>query len=310
MKKILITGVTGFLGSHICREIIAGGNCEILALIRENSNLSKISDFKDEILLLKIDNDNWENQIIQFQPEEIIHLAWSGVSSKDRDNWETQYSNLDFTIKLLELAKKVNSKRFIGFGSQAEYGVFSGVVEEERELCPTTAYGASKTVVAKTIELFCKQNNIDWVWFRLFSFFGEGEELNWFIPTLVKNVYLEKEMEMTPGEQRYGYMYVQDLAKIILNVLNTSISSGVYNLSSDSAYSLKSIVQKINNILKPNQNRIVFGAIPYRKNQPMLIQGNNSKLKKEIDFEETNFDLNLESVVYNIVDQIKGNGKI
>jgi nucleoside-diphosphate-sugar epimerase len=202
----------------------------------------------------------------------------------------------------LKVAKVSNVEKFIAFGSQAEYGHFSGLIDENYDLEPKSAYGLSKYLCSQTIKVFCEQNNIDWYWLRLFSFFGEKEASNWFIPSLIKNISENKPMDMTPGEQRYAYMYIGDLAEIIYNLIKSSASSGIYNLSSKNSVSLKEIVEKIINIIKPLNPQVNFGALPYRENQPMLIQGEVSKLEGEIgEFNETSFDRNLEKVVQFII---------
>jgi nucleoside-diphosphate-sugar epimerase len=202
----------------------------------------------------------------------------------------------------LSIAKEVNVKKFISFGSQAEYGYFSGVIDENYIIEPKSAYGLSKHLCSQTIKVFCELNNIDWYWLRLFSFFGEKESSNWFIPTLIKNISDNKPMDMTPGEQRYAYMYIEDLSEIICNLIKSSAISGIYNLSSKNSVSLKEIVKKIINIIKPLKPQVNFGAIPYRDNQPMLIQGEVSKLEGQIgEFNETSFDINLKKVVEYII---------
>jgi nucleoside-diphosphate-sugar epimerase len=176
------------------------------------------------------------------------------------------------------------------------------VIDENYILEPKSAYGLSKHLCSQTIKVFCEQNNIDWYWLRLFSFFGEKEASNWFIPTLIKNISDNKPMDMTPGEQRYAYMYIEDLAEIICNLIKSSAISGIYNLSSKNSVSLKEIVEKIINIIKPLKSQVNFGAMPYRDNQPMLIQGEVSKLEGQIgEFNETSFDINLKKVVEYII---------
>ena len=213
-------------------------------------------------------------------------------------------NNLQLTLKLLSIAKEVNVEKFVGFGSQAEYGAFSGIIDEDYIIDPKSAYGLSKYLCSQTIKVFCEQNNMDWYWLRLFSFFGEKEASNWFIPTLIKNISENKPMDMTPGEQRYAYMYIGDLAAIIIKLVNSSANSGVYNLSSKQSVSLKEIVEKIINIINPIKPQVNFGAMPYRENQPMLIQGTVSKLEGEIgEFSETSLDVNLKNVVEYVINK-------
>jgi nucleoside-diphosphate-sugar epimerase len=295
-KRVFITGVSGFLGSRIAQELIKNG-FELIALKRINSDLSRCSEFFEHVSWIDL-SENWEQEVLVLNPQIIIHTAWEGVGANERDNWPMQTNNVQFTLKLLLLAKKLNIEKFIAFGSQAEYGHFSGIINEEHVAQPISAYGLSKNICSQTVKLFCEQNNIVWFWLRLFSFFGERESSNWFIPSLIKNILEEKTMDMTPGEQQYAYMYVGDLAQIICNLISSSATSGIYHVSSKYAYSLKDIVEKIIQIIKPLKSHVNFGAIPYRENQPMLIQGDVSKLEKEIgEFDETPFDLNLKKVV-------------
>jgi dTDP-4-dehydrorhamnose reductase len=77
-------------------------------------------------------------------------------------------------------------------------------------------------------------------------------------------------------------MYVGDLAKILGKLVITDITPGIYNISSSRAISLLELTNKIIEIVKPIESNINFGAIPYRANQSMHIQGSNLKLETEI----------------------------
>jgi nucleoside-diphosphate-sugar epimerase len=295
-RRVLITGATGFLGSQIAENLLNNGY-ELISLKRVNSDLWRCETFVNDVKWINI-NDNWEEFIISFSPHIIVHSAWEGVTALERDDFEIQFNNLSFLLKLLKVAKVSNVEKFIAFGSQAEYGHFSGLIDENYDLEPKSAYGLSKYLCSQTIKVFCEQNNIDWYWLRLFSFFGEKESGNWFIPSLIKNISESKPMDMTPGEQRYAYMYIGDLAEIIYELIKSTASSGIYNLSSKNSVSLKEIVEKIINIINPAKSEVNFGAIPYRDNQPMLIQGQVYKLEGEIgEIKESSFDSNLKKVV-------------
>jgi len=297
-NRILITGISGFLGSQIAKQLISQGH-KIIATKRPSSNLWRCEDYANKVNWVNINEVNWQNKIIELHPEIIIHTAWSGVSANDRDDWDIQFSNIDFTLKLLQIAKQCKLKKFIGFGSQAEYRNFSGIVDENYPLEPNSAYGSSKIAVCQIIKSFCYINEINWYWFRLFSFFGELESNTWFIPTLINKISSLQKMDMTPGEQKYAYMYIGDLAKIIGKTVEVDISSGIYNISSAKAISLLDLTNKILGIINPVESQINFGAIPYRPNQSMHIQGSISKLEKELGekIDELDFNDSLTKVV-------------
>jgi nucleoside-diphosphate-sugar epimerase len=297
-KSVLITGVSGFLGSQIAKHLILK-NYEVIAIKRESSNLWRCQEYIDKIKWVNTDDEQWEDKILDFLPQIIIHSSWSGVSAFERDNWNMQFTNVVFTLKILEIAKKCRTKKIIGFGSQAEYGNFSGIIDENYSLNPNSAYAAAKISVSDIIKNYCSINCIDWYWFRLFSFFGELESDNWFIPTIINKIINGQKMDMTPGEQRYAYMYVGDLAKNIGLIIDSSILSGIYNISSNRAISLQELTNKIIAIIKPKTTQINFGALPYRENQSMHIQGSNLKIEKALGtkLEELDFDTSLNKVI-------------
>jgi len=186
-SRILITGISGFLGSQIAKELISQGHL-LIATKRPNSDLWRCEDYLNKVNWIDLNDATWQSKILEFHPQIFIHTAWSGVSAFQRDDWDVQFSNIDFALKLLQLSKQCKVKKIIGFGSQAEYGNFSEIVDENYQLNPSSAYGAAKIAVSQIIENYCSINEINWYWFRLFSFFGEFESDNWFIPTLIKKI--------------------------------------------------------------------------------------------------------------------------
>jgi nucleoside-diphosphate-sugar epimerase len=289
--KIFITGISGFLGSQIAKQFLNNGQ-KIIATKRSKSNLWRCEDFIDDIIWINTDETNWSTKIIDLKPQIIIHSAWSGVSANDRDDWEVQLSNIDFTLTILQVAKKCEAKKFIGFGSQAEYGNFSGIIDENYQLKPKSAYASSKIAVSQIINDFCSINKINWYWFRLFSFFGELESNNWFIPTLIDKILKEQKMDMTPGEQKYAYMYVEDLANLITKIVHSNVKPGIYNISSSNAISLVEIANKILALIYPKTSKINFGALQYRENQSMHIQGSTLKIERELGEKIVESDFN------------------
>jgi nucleoside-diphosphate-sugar epimerase len=100
-------------------------------------------------------------------------------------------------------------------------------------------------------------------------------------------------LDVTPGGQKYAYLYVKDFNKIVCKVLHSSIESGIYNISADKARTIKSILEDIRDAVKPSF-KLNFGALGYRNNQSMHIEGDISKLTKsigEIEFTEFNVAL-------------------
>jgi nucleoside-diphosphate-sugar epimerase len=271
MAKIFITGVTGFLGSNIAEYLVAQGH-NVIATIRSTSSVKLCTGFEKEIIWINQDEDDWCKKIIEYKPDAVVHSAWLGVTHHDRDNWQSQFLNVNYLNAILNIAAKSGTKKFIGLGSQAEYGVYDGVVDEQHPCRPYQAYGCVKVINTEVVKQFCTYHQIDWYWLRLFSFFGKGESDQWLIPSLVKRMMTDKYMDLTQGEQKYAYLYVKDLAYSISLILNKEGTSGVYNISGEIPLTLRSLIEKIRNLVNP-EFMLNFGKLPYRQNQPMHTQG-------------------------------------
>jgi nucleoside-diphosphate-sugar epimerase len=297
MSNILITGITGFLGSHIAEELSHSG-INVIGLKRVNSDTWRCADFEEKITWLNLDGeDNWKEKINELKPEVIIHSAWIGVEAKYRDDWKKQAENINFLVELLDVSKQINLRQFVFLGSQAEYGFFEGKITEDEPVMASNAYGSIKLASLEILRTFSEINSINWIWLRLFSLFGEKEGENWLIPSVIKKMMNDDGMDFTFGEQKYAYMYVKDFSKIIHSILIKSIHSGIYNVSSNQPIQLKSLIETLGAKINPSF-KLNFGSIPYRQHQSMHIEGDTSKLTKEIGLTEfTDFNAALQNTI-------------
>ena len=294
---ILLTGISGFLGSAIAEKLSV--KYTVIGLVRKNSNLWRLLEInQSNIKLLDIESADLEMELNKLKPNTLIHSAWNGVAAADRSDWTNQTQNVVLTANLLLLAKKIGIKKIIGLGSQAEYGDFEGKIDETFLPNPLSAYGASKLASMQIAQSFCNLNKIEFIWLRLFPLYGEREDLNWFIPMLIQNALQNKSLDLTGCEQKYGYLHIADFTKAIEKVvINTSNASGIYNLSSHFSVKLRSIVELIIKQTKTTGN-FNFGALPYRPNQVMHMEGNSNKFYTTFDFSVTN---NLEKNIIKLI---------
>lgn len=297
MRKVLVTGVTGYLGSHIAESLIAN-NIQVIGLKRKNSDIWRCKEFKDKIEWVDIDEQGlFEDKLKKCSFDTVIHSAWIGVEANTRDNWQEQSKNISFLVSLLNCAKTVGVKKFIFLGSQAEYGNISGIISEEQKTEALNAYGSIKLACLEIVKTFCESNDMNWIWLRLFSLFGEKENENWLIPSLIKKITTEVEMDFTFGEQKYAYLYVKDFTSILNKIINLPIQSGIYNVSSNKTRTIKSLIEDIRNYI--NRDFILnFGALKYRVNQSMHMEGDMSKLVLQIGILEfTDYNIALKNTL-------------
>ena len=283
IKKILITGSSGFIGHNLVQNLKLKKNIILYLIINkkkiyENSknikyiHCSLLHKFK---LKKKLGNINFSD---------VIHCAWLGVDSKNR-NSNNQKKNITIINNIFESlnASRINS--FVGIGSQAEYGPKNKIIKEGLKLEPITIYGKTKVKVYKILKKICKIKKIRFVWLRVFSGYGPESSMKWIIPYTINSLITNKRVAFTSGEQIYNFIYISDIVLgIVKSIFNKNVK-GAYNLAYKKSYKIKYVINLIFSYLKINNNRPSFGLIKNRKDQIMSFIPSISKLKRDFNWE-------------------------
>ncbi|MBO2009526.1 NAD-dependent epimerase/dehydratase family protein [Hymenobacter negativus] len=274
--RVVLTGATGFIGSYLAEELVSQGY-EVAALRRGQSDPWRVAAIEDQLTWINLDAPDWEQQLLDWQAEYFMHSAWLGVGVGQRDDWQSQLSNLTFTMQLLQVLAQGPLKKVIILGSQAEYGAFDGRIDETRPAKPNAAYGAVKLATLALVQAYCQANNLEWYWLRVFAVFGPREDKHWFVSFVADSLLRHETPNLTGCEQRYDYLFVKDLARAIVQTVPAGPGlSGIYNIGANHATSLKKIVDALQE-LTGSATAINYGALPYRPGQVMHMESNSEK---------------------------------
>jgi nucleoside-diphosphate-sugar epimerase len=276
--KVLITGGNGFLGSSIVRKLLHEGH-DIYVF---SNNKNNIEDILPKIKFQQSDNKhlcNYEQDIILFSPEVVIHCGWSGGNSyADINDIKQLYDNIEPSIKFLEVLSKLSKKpNFIGFGSFAEYGYHNKPISETFIEDPINLYGLSKLTFKKYSELLCKNYNIEWTWIRPCYVYGPNDVKTRLIPTLINKFLNNEDVVLDSCESIIDYLYIDDFVNYMHDLIITK-STGVYNLCSGNQYIIKDIVELIHTEVN-NSNKVVYDPNKNRKSISSYICGDNKKIQ-------------------------------
>lgn len=277
MKNIIITGATSFIGINILKEL-KNNEYNIYAIIRPNSiNKDKLNEFAN-LKIIELDQREIENLKLYLKKVDIcIHLAWEGTRVPERYDEDIQEQNYINSVKTFEAVTALGCDVFLGTGSQAEYGFINDIITEETETNPNTEYGKFKLKTCLELEKKALENNVRFIWGRIFSVYGEGDYENTLIMSTLKNMKENKDINMTEGKQYWNYIYIKDLSKIIINLIFNKEAKGIFNLASNDTRPLKEYILDMKKALK-SKSVINFGAIPYRQEGIVSIKPSISKL--------------------------------
>lgn len=283
MNKIFITGATGFVGARVARLLVEQGR-DVALLMRPESNSRRIDDLLDRCTVLRGDMsclDQVCNPLSNFAPQAVLHLAWGGVKGADR-NSSLQMRNVSDSIDLYRMTESLGCRHFVGLGSQAEYGLLSGRISESAATRPTTAYGAAKLATGLVLERTAAASGRPFAWLRLFSSYGPDDDPSWLIPYLIRALLAGEKPSLTRAEQIWDYLHVDDVATGVIAALDAG-ACGFFNLGSGQARPLRDIIALIRDAIDPSLP-LGFGDVPYRPDQVMHLEADNSALSCAADW--------------------------
>ena len=286
-KKILVTGATGFIGKNLVESLKE--KFEVYALIL---------DEKEKNVIPQIDYIFWEtffdreNEVKTLDGKKlgkidtVIHLASYGVNPKDNDIDKMIESNINLTKDLILNLERVSCKNIIFTGSGFEYGDKGKIkLKEDMELNPFSLYGATKVSAFLIGKKLCESLGINYINLRLFNIFGEYEGSNRLIPQIINNYLEGKELNFTAGNQVRDYLYIKDIIEVYEMILEKNIyNNETYNVCSSEEVTIKEFITKVAYTIGINKNSLNFGTIPSRKEEALYIVGDNSKLKREFNW--------------------------
>lgn len=280
--RCLVTGATGHIGSHLVRYLLEQ-SVEVAALVRPmTGNLWRIKDMLPHLHVIAGDLtaiDEAAPAIRDFAPDTVFHLGWYGVGNRYRDDPAQITQNLRGSLKLLELAHEVSCKRWIGLGSQAEYGPYNSVLTEDMPTRAQTTYGIAKLCLGLLSQKLCETYDIGFAWLRLTAAYGPMDDEEHMIPQVILKLLRGEKPSLTLGEQRHDYLYVEDVATAMWEAASQLAAQGIFNLGSGEAHTIKSVVERILDLIDPNLP-LGFGEVPYRPDQIMHLQADISRLKQ------------------------------
>ena len=152
MKKVLITGITGFVGKHLADHLLSQKKYEIIGTYRSDSGLETLGKLKDRLQLKQVDlNDpqTVESFILSEKPDYIYHLAAQASPSKSLSHpMETLTNNIASELSLLEaLRKHTLPTRVLIVSTGDVYGIVKPAdipIDEETPMRPANPYAVSK----------------------------------------------------------------------------------------------------------------------------------------------------------------------
>lgn len=292
MDKYVVTGATGLIGTQLVSKLLEN-DCFVYAIIRpESINKNRIIQHDNlQIIELGIEDYCLLYKYIPVSVDGIFHLAWEGGRGSSRNDKDIQYKNYICSIDLMISAIKLGVNVFIGSGSQAEYGKCTGKIDENYTTSPITEYGKYKLKTYETLKNLSQENNIKFIWPRIFSVYGKYDFDNTLIMSSLKKLSKNENLQLTECRQDWDFIHVKDAVDALYLLGLSNCIAGIYNIASGYSRPLREFVIDLKRITN-SSSKLDFGAIEYGSegivsfNPSVLKLKTNTTWTCNISFEE------------------------
>jgi nucleoside-diphosphate-sugar epimerase len=281
----LVTGATGFIGSHLVRRLLADG-VEVHALTSTVSSVCgpRLVDIRDQVVLHEgslADRCAMDALVDSAQPTHIFHLgAYTHVGKSWQRVDECVQTNVQGTVNLLQALEGTGYQRFVNIGTSEIYGDIPVPFQEDKPVRPVSPYAASKYAAECLCRVFQQGHGWPIVMVRPFNAYGPRQTVDRIIPEVIVRALRGQDLKMTQGRQTREFNYVEDIVDgMVRCALVPGIEGELFKICCGEDVSIRSVTETILNLLG-NPVAAEFGALPDRPTEIWTMRGDNTRARE------------------------------
>lgn len=241
MRKVIVTGANGFIGSSLIKKMIAN-NIEVVAVditfagnrLPDSNLITKVESGVEAALAEKIPAGGYDA---------FYHLAWRGVNGAEKADPSVQLANIQMAVDCANICKKLNVKKLLCAGTVAENATFS--LPELAKTSGGMMYGVAKHACRLILEDYCKNIGQQFVWMQFSNIYGVGNKTGNLVSYTLGELLAGKEATFGPALQPYDFIYVDDLIEAVYRLGANDTKKSFYYIGSGSPRILKDYLLRI-----------------------------------------------------------------
>ena len=285
-EPILVTGATGFIGSHLVRRL-AGTGAEPHVFLRPSSDSRRLAGIPGRVRRHTADLADPASvraAVLRLRPRTIFHCASWGGHPGQTDAAAILGTNLVGTFHLLAACEEAGFDRFVHTGSSSEYGMKTAPMSEEDEPAPADAYGASKAGATLWCRAAAISRGLPVVTVRLFSPYGPRDDPFRLIPTAARAFLDGRSPRLASPSGARDFVHVDDVVDACLLAAAVPAAGGeIINVGSGRQATAGEVVGILSRLI-PGAAPPSWGAVPPRPG-PSVWVANIGKARRILGWE-------------------------
>ncbi len=250
IRRVIVTGATSMVGIALIKECIKH-NVEVLAIVRKGSTKRKKIPKSGSVEIIEYDLKD----LAGFTSERsgkiydvCYHFAWSHTSKGMRDDPVLQQENIRYTLDAVEMASRLGCWKFVGAGSQAEYGSKKEIIDPDTYVEPQVAYGISKYAAGLLSQKLCRRYGMIHIWGRIFSVYGSNDKEETMLSYAIGQFIKGETAKFSSGVQMWDYLHEDDAGKIFYLLGERIMQDRVYCIASGKPRQLKKFILEMQEV--------------------------------------------------------------
>ena len=285
--RALVLGATGFIGRWVSGLLTAAG-AQLLLGVRDPA----AAGLEGEAVAADLAVPGRATELVErVRPAIVFNLAGYGVDPAERDADLARRVNVELPGELCRaLAGNITSPgaggglagaRLVHVGSGLEYGSAGGDFDEDTPARPTTMYARSKLAGTRQVAALCPGLGVRGLTARPFTVYGHGEHQGRLLPSLLRAARSGEPVELTTGDQRRDFTYVEDVAAGLLRLGLADVPPGaIVNLATGRLTRVREFCEVAAGILGIPDDRLRYGALPVRAEEMVHVEVSVARLRR------------------------------
>lgn len=271
--KVLVTGANGYIGRHVVKALLDKG-AEVVACDIICSDVDNRADCRSLNLFDLPDGNIWE---ILGSPDVCLHMAWRNGFVH---NSPTQMGDLSAHYIFLTALIDGGLKQLAVMGTMHEVGYWEGAIDDNTPCNPISMYGIAKDALRRSMIQYTNQKDCILQWLRAYYILGDDKKNNSIFCKLIKAAEEgNKTFPFTTGKNKYDFINVDELARLISAVVMQSEVTGIINVCKGQPISL---AEQVENFIKEHNLdiKLEYGAFPDRPYDSPCEYGDPTKINQ------------------------------
>ena len=263
MKKAIVTGANGFVGTAVCREL-AGRGVQVIAVVRHPEEVIRGIESVPGIRIVYADLSGFR-RLAEVIPDRDIdalyHFAWVGSAGPLRGDADVQMRNVQYTCDTVKACAEMGCGRFVFASSIMEYEIEATMATDATPGI-NTLYCSAKVAADYMARTLAGSLEVDYIRAVISNIYGPGEMSPRLVNTSIRKMLRGEHCAFSAGEQMYDFIYITDAAKTFAAIGEKGIRNRTYYIGSPEPKPLKEFLLAMRDCVDPGME-IGLGELPF-----------------------------------------------